>query len=98
MKPTSYLINTSRGPLIDEDALVEALRTESIAGAALDVFDVEPLGPSHPLLTLVNVILSPPAAGFTRDTYRIWYEGAVEAILAYIEGRTIPVRHDRSFR
>jgi phosphoglycerate dehydrogenase-like enzyme len=95
MKPGAILINTSRGPLIDEPALVEALRERRIAGAALDVFEAEPLPAGHPLTELDNVILSPHAGGFVEETYRSWYEGTVDAVLAFLEGREIPVRHTR---
>ncbi|MDR5699103.1 D-2-hydroxyacid dehydrogenase family protein [Agromyces aerolatus] len=96
MKPSAVLVNTSRGPIVDEAALIEALRDRRIAGAALDVFDVEPLPAGHPLTQLDNVVLSPHAAGFTEETYRVWYEGSAEAVLAFLEGRDIPLRHRTS--
>lgn len=67
MKPTSFLINTSRGPLVQEEALVDALRNNKIVGAGLDVYDVEPLPLDHPLRTLKNVTLS-PHNGYVNDT------------------------------
>ena len=67
MKPTAFLINTSRGPLIDESALVEALKNKKIAGAGLDVFDQEPLPLDHPLRTMDNVTIS-PHNGYVNDT------------------------------
>lgn len=67
LKPTAFLINTSRGPLVDEDALVDILQQGKIAGAGLDVFDIEPLPLNHPLRTLKNVTLS-PHLGYVADT------------------------------
>lgn len=93
MKPSAVLVNTSRGPLIDEAALVETLCERRIAAAALDTFDVEPLPHPHPFTLLDNVILSPHVGGFTEETYRVWYQGTADAVLAFLEGRELPVRH-----
>lgn len=95
MKPSAYVVNTSRGPLIDEDALIQALESEQIAGAALDTFEIEPLPAGHPLTKLDNVILSPHSGGFTEETYRVWYQGTVDAVSAFLDGRPTPVSHVR---
>ena len=89
MKPSALFINTSRGPVVDEDALIDALRSRRIAGAALDVFDREPLPGDHPLRSLPNTLLTPHMGYASRDTYRAFYTSAVDAILAYREGRPI---------
>ncbi|OGZ32842.1 MAG: D-glycerate dehydrogenase [Candidatus Portnoybacteria bacterium RIFCSPLOWO2_12_FULL_39_9] len=89
MKPTSYLINTSRGPIIDEKALVEALKNKTIAGAALDVFENEPeLTPG--LTELENVVLTPHIASATKETRDKMSEMAAQNIIAALEGRTPP--------
>lgn len=93
MKPTAVLVNTSRGELIDEDALVEALEDGRLAGAALDVFRQEPLPAGHPLLARSDVVLSPHLAGFTRETLAGWHQGSVDAVLAWLDGREPAVRH-----
>ncbi len=85
MKPTALLVNTSRGPIVDEAALVAALRNRAIAGAALDVFDTEPLPPGHPLRTLNNV-LATPHIGYVADRpYRIFFRDAVAAISDWLD-------------
>jgi phosphoglycerate dehydrogenase-like enzyme len=89
MKPTAYLINTSRGPIVDEPALLAALRERRIAGAGLDVYDVEPLPVDHPLRSLPNTLLLPHIGYVTTDQYRIWYSQAVENIVAWTAGDPI---------
>lgn len=91
MKPTALLVNTSRGPIIDTDALVVALRAGRIAGAALDVFDTEPLPADSPLRRLPNVVLTPHLGYVTQDCYRIFYEHVVEDIDAWCGGEPIRV-------
>jgi len=85
MKPTALLVNTSRGPIIDESALLDALRTRSIGGAALDVFDEEPLPIGHPLRSVDNV-LAVPHIGYVADRpYRIFFRDAVKAISDWLD-------------
>ncbi len=91
MKPSAWLVNTSRGPLVDQAALLDALRNRSIAGAALDVFDTEPLPANDPLLKLDNVILSPHAGYVTHDSYALFYRQAVEDITAWRQGEALRV-------
>jgi phosphoglycerate dehydrogenase-like enzyme len=90
MKPTAFLVNTARGPIVEESALLDALRGRRIAGAALDVFDVEPLPAGHPLLALDNVVLTPHLGFVTAEGYAVFFGQAVEAILAFIDGKTPP--------
>ncbi len=86
MKPTAYLINTSRGPLVDETALIDALRRRAIAGAGIDTFDEEPLPVDHPFRSMDNVILTPHIGYVTREAYESWYACAVENIQAFVGG------------
>jgi phosphoglycerate dehydrogenase-like enzyme len=85
MKPTARLINTSRGPIVDEAALVEALRARRIAGAAVDVFDVEPLLLDHPFRKLDNVLATPHVGYVTEDHYRTFYADAAASIATWLE-------------
>jgi phosphoglycerate dehydrogenase-like enzyme len=89
MKPTAYLVNTSRGPIVDEAALIDALDERRIAGAALDVYDVEPLPADHPLRSLDNTLLLPHIGYVTTDNYRAWFTEVVEDILAWSDGAAL---------
>jgi phosphoglycerate dehydrogenase-like enzyme len=93
MKPTAYLINTARGPIVDEAALIEALRHRRIAGAGLDVFVQEPIDPGNPLLQLDNVVCTPHIGFVTQETYEQMLGGAVENIVNYLEGTPTNVRN-----
>ena len=91
MKPTAYLVNTSRGPIVDTDALLVALRAGAIAGAALDVYDEEPLPGGHPLRNAPRTVLTPHIGYVTDDGYRVFYGEAVEDIAAFTSGRPVRV-------
>jgi len=91
MKPTAFLINTARGPVVDEHALIHALRHSVIAGAGLDVFDEEPLPADHPLRRLENVVLTPHLGYVTAENYRLAYGEAVEDIRAFLAGAPVRV-------
>jgi D-3-phosphoglycerate dehydrogenase len=90
MKPTSYLINAARGPIVDEVALLDMLQKKKIAGAALDTFSEEPLPVDHPLRKLDNVVLTPHLGYVTEQNYRRYYTDMVEAIAAWL--KSAPVR------
>jgi len=89
MKPTSYLINTSRGAIVDEAALVNVLRNRKIAGAGLDVFDIEPLPRDHVLRTLPNTLLVPHLGYVTDGMYRNYWPQSLENVVAYLDGNPI---------
>jgi phosphoglycerate dehydrogenase-like enzyme len=91
MKPSAYLINISRGPIVDEAALIAALRAGGIAGAGLDVYDVEPLPLDHPLRSLPNVMLSPHLGYVTRELLGAIYSDTVESIAAWLGGEPIRI-------
>lgn len=91
MKPTSYLINTSRGPIVDEDALLEALQQKKIAGAGLDTFGIEPLPVDHPIRKLDNVVLTPHLGYVTEQAYRKYYSDMVDDISSWIAGKPVRV-------
>jgi phosphoglycerate dehydrogenase-like enzyme len=90
LKPTAYLINTARGPIVEEGALIEALSDERIAGAGLDVFDREPLPSGHPFTVLPNTVLSAHIGWPTDDGYERFAAAACEALLAFWDGREVP--------
>lgn len=91
MKPTAYLVNTSRGPIVDENALAAALRAHTIAGAGIDVFDIEPLPAQHPYLRLDNILVTPHIGYVTEERIGIAYRDAVEDVKAYLAGSPIRV-------
>jgi phosphoglycerate dehydrogenase-like enzyme len=91
MRRSAYLVNTSRGPIVDEAALLDALHRGRIAGAALDVYDVEPLPPDHPLRAAPNTVLTPHLGYVTTGTYEVYFREAVEDIVAFRSGRPVRV-------
>ena len=91
MKPSAYLINTSRGPIVEEAALIAALREKRIAGAGLDVFDVEPLPIEHPFRKLDNVVLTPHLGYVAAQNYRAFFAGMVDDIRAFLDGAPVRV-------
>jgi phosphoglycerate dehydrogenase-like enzyme len=94
MKPGAFLINTSRGPIVDEDALVEALRSKRIAGAGIDVFSVEPLPRDSAFYRLDNVVVTPHLGYVTAENYANHFPQVVEIIRAFIAGQVLkPINH-----
>jgi phosphoglycerate dehydrogenase-like enzyme len=91
MKRSAYLINTSRGPIVDESALIDALRDGAIAGAGLDVFDQEPLPADHPLRELRRAVLTPHLGYVTGKTYEVFYRDAVDDVVAFLAGEPVRV-------
>jgi D-3-phosphoglycerate dehydrogenase len=91
MKPTAYIINTSRGPIIDEAALLTALRDNKIAGAGLDVFDVEPLPLDHPLRKMDNAVITPHLGYVSEQNYKNYFAGVAEDIRGFLDGKPVRV-------
>ena len=91
MKTTAYFVNISRGPIVDEEALIDVLERGAIAGAGLDVMDVEPLPKDHPFLALPNTLITPHLGYVTEESYRAFYAGVVEDIRAFAAGEPIRV-------
>jgi len=91
MKPSAYIINTSRGPIVDEKALLDALRNREIAGAGLDVFDVEPLPVDHPFRKLDNVVLTPHLGYVSQQNYAGYFPDIVEDIRSWMDGKPVRV-------
>lgn len=91
LKPSAYLVNTSRAGLIDQDALIGLLEQQKIAGAGLDVFDLEPLPLEHPFRRLPNVLATPHLGYVTQANYKAYYREVVEDILAFLAGTPVRV-------
>ena len=91
MKPSALLVNTSRGPIVDTDALVAAVRGGHIAGVALDVYDEEPLPAEHPLRSTPGILATPHLGYVSRDVYELFYGEAVEDIVAFLDGAPVRV-------
>jgi len=91
MKKSAYLINTSRGPIVDEKALIAVLQSKSIAGAGLDVFDVEPLPLDHPFRKMDNVVITPHLGYVSEQNYRKYFPDIVEDIRAWLDGKPVRV-------
>jgi phosphoglycerate dehydrogenase-like enzyme len=91
MKPSAFLINTSRGPIVDEAALIAALRDNKIAGAGLDVFDVEPLPLDHPFRKMDNVVITPHLGYVSEQNYQNYFAGVVEDIRGFLDGKPVRV-------
>jgi phosphoglycerate dehydrogenase-like enzyme len=85
MKPTAWLINASRGPIVEEQALITALQNKRLAGAAIDVFDIEPLPPSHPFRTLDKVLATPHIGYVSQDLYKTFYQDTVSNIRKWLD-------------
>jgi phosphoglycerate dehydrogenase-like enzyme len=91
MKPTAYLINTARAPIVDQAALLKALQEKKIAGAGLDVFEVEPLPLDHPYRKLDNVVITPHLGYVSEQNYRKYFPDIVEDIRAWLDGKPVRV-------
>ena len=91
MKPTAYIVNTSRGPIIEERALIEALKAEKIAGAGIDVFDTEPLPTDHPFLTLTNTVITPHIGYVSRENFQTFFKQASEDVASWLNNQPIRV-------
>jgi phosphoglycerate dehydrogenase-like enzyme len=91
MKPTAYLVNTSRGPLVDEEALLQVMREKRIAGAAIDVYGMEPLPADHPMRKLDNVLLTPHLGYVSAENLAKMYQDAIEDIAAFLDGKPVRV-------
>ncbi len=91
MRREAYLVNTSRGPIVDEAALIRALRAGALAGAGLDVYDEEPLPPDHPLRRLPNTVITPHLGYVTEETYRLFYGQALEDVRAFLAATPVRV-------
>ena len=91
MKDNVYIINTSRGPIIEESALIEALNSKKIAGAAIDTFDIEPLPKYHPLLSTPNTLITPHIGYVTNEAYEAYYDGIIENVITFLNNNPLRV-------
>jgi phosphoglycerate dehydrogenase-like enzyme len=91
MKPTAILVNTARGPIVDEAALIDVLERKAIAGAGLDVFDTEPLPLDHPFRRLENTVITPHLGYVEEENYDAYFKGYVDAVRAYLDGKLVNV-------
>jgi phosphoglycerate dehydrogenase-like enzyme len=91
MKPSAFLVNTSRGPIVDQAALIETLNAGRIAGAGIDVYDVEPLPPDHPMRRLPRSVLTPHLGYVSDENYRVFYSGCAENVAAFLAGKPLRV-------
>ena len=98
MKKTAILVNTSRGPIVDEAALIAALKNRTIVHAGLDVYDKEPLPADHPLTKLDNVTLIPHLGYVVEESYRHFYDGTIEDIEAWLDGKPINVLNPEALK
>ena len=90
-RQTAYLVNTSRGPIVDEAALLAALHEGTIAGAALDVYDIEPLPADHPLRSAPRTVLTPHIGYVSLGNYELWFRQVVEGIAFFLRGQPVRV-------
>ena len=91
MRPDAYLVNTSRGPIVDEAALLDALSSKRIGGAAIDVFDTEPLPSDHPIRSMPNTVLTGHMGYVVKESFEIAYGEAIEDIRAWVDGAPVRV-------
>jgi phosphoglycerate dehydrogenase-like enzyme len=91
MKNTAYLVNTSRGPIVDEKALLDALNRKQIAGAGLDVFDIEPLPLDHPFRKMDNVVITPHLGYVSQQNYQRYYPDIIDDIRGFLDGKAVRV-------
>jgi len=98
MKPTAWIVNTSRGEIVNQGDLIAALENRKIGGAAMDVYETEPLPPDHPFRRLPNTVLSPHKGFVTEESYRVFYGQTVENIRAWMDGKPIRIIEDNTLR
>ena len=91
MKDNAYIINTSRGPIIEEGALIDALNSKKIAGAGIDTFDIEPLPKDHPLLSTPNTLITPHIGYVTNEAYEAYYDGIIENVITFLNNNPVRV-------